>query len=266
MDKTAAMKQGNSCLPEPGPNCVVSARSLVKHYKNSDHPALNDFNLDVQQGEFFCLLGPNGAGKTTAISILTGLFPADSGNVRIMGMFFDEREHEIKQILGLVPQDIGLYDTLTARENLNFFGKLCGISGKKLKEQIQQGLEFARLTEHALHPVATFSTGMKRRLNLAVGLLNEPQLLVLDEPCVGIDAQSRHLIHEQLKEINRQGTTILYTTHYIEEAQELCSRIGIIDNGQLVEQGNPATLLQQSGRNNLEELFLHLTGKELRDT
>jgi len=107
---------------------------------------------------------------------------------------------------------------------------------------------------------------MKRRLNLAVGLLNEPQLLVLDEPCVGIDAQSRHLIHGQLKEINRQGTTILYTTHYIEEAQELCSRIGIIDNGRLVEQGSPAALLQQSGIRNLEELFLHLTGKELRDT
>jgi len=260
------MKPANSHLPEPGPNSVIYAKSLVKHYKNSDHPALNDFTLDVQQGEFFGLLGPNGAGKTTAISILTGLFPADHGSVRIMGMFFREKEHEIKQILGLVPQDIGLYEKLTAQENLNFFGKLCGLGDKKLKEQIQQGLEFARLTEHALQPVATFSAGMKRRLNLAVGLLNEPQLLVLDEPCVGIDAQSRHLIHKQLKEINRQGTTILYTTHYMEEAQELCSRIGIIDNGRLVEQGAPAALLQQSGITNLEELFLHLTGKELRDT
>ena len=266
MDQTAAMTPGNPCLPEPGLNCVVSARSLVKQYKNNDRPALNDFTLEVQQGEFFGLLGPNGAGKTTAISILTGLFPADSGSVRIRGLSFQEKEHEIKGILGLVPQDIGLYDTLTARENLNFFGKLCGLSGKKLEERIQQGLEFARLTEHARHRVATFSTGMKRRLNLAVGLLNEPQLLVLDEPCVGIDAQSRHLIHEQLQEINRHGTTILYTTHYIEEAQELCSRIGIIDNGRLVEQGSPAALLQQSGRGNLEELFLHLTGKELRDT
>lgn len=266
MGKIAAMKPGNLCLPDPGPNSVIYARSLVKHYKNSDHPALNDFNLDVQKGEFFGLLGPNGAGKTTAISILTGLFPADSGSVQIMGMFFREKEHEIKQILGLVPQDIGLYEKLTARENLNFFGKLCGIRGKKLQEQIQQGLEFARLTEQALQPVATFSAGMKRRLNLAVGLLNEPQLLVLDEPCVGIDAQSRHLIHKQLREINQRGTTILYTTHYMEEAQELCSRIGIIDNGRLVEQGTPAALLQQSGITNLEELFLHLTGKELRDT
>lgn len=266
MDETTFMKPGNASLSEPGPNVALCARSLVKRYKNSDHPALHNFNLDVQQGEFYGLLGPNGAGKTTAISILTGLFPPDSGIVRIMGMVFRERQNEIKQILGLVPQNIGLYDKLTARENLTFFGKLCGIRGKKLTARIQQSLVFSRLTEHALQPVATFSTGMKRRLNLAVGLLNAPQVLVLDEPCVGIDAQSRHLIHEQLQDLNQRGTTILYTTHYIEEAQELCSRIGIIDNGRIVEEGTPTALLQQSGIANLEDLFLHLTGKELRDT
>jgi ABC-2 type transport system ATP-binding protein len=182
-----------------------------------------------------------------------------------MGMAFRESEHAIKQIMGLVPQNIGLYDKLTAQENLNFFGKICGIKGKKLAERIEQGLEFSRLADHARQPVSTFSTGMKRRLNLAVGLINDPQVLILDEPCVGIDAQSRNLIHEQLTAINRRGTTILYTTHYMEEAQELCSRIGIIDNGRLVEEGTPDVLLQQSGRANLEELFLHLTGKELRD-
>lgn len=259
------MKAGNSSLPASEMNFAVCAKALVKWYKNTESPALDDFNLDVQQGEFFGLLGPNGAGKTTAISILTGLFPPDSGIVQIMGMGFREKQKEIKQILGLVPQNIGLYDKLTARENLTFFGKLCGIRGANLAESIQQGLVFARLTEHALQPVGTFSTGMKRRLNLAVGLLNAPQLLVLDEPCVGIDAQSRHLIHAQLKDLNQRGTTILYTTHYIEEARELCSRIGIIDNGRIVEQGTPAALLQQSGMSNLEELFLHLTGKELRD-
>ena len=266
MGETASMKPGNASLPEAGLHCALSARALVKRYKNSDHPALHDFNLDVQPGEFFGLLGPNGAGKTTAISILTGLFPPDSGVVRVMGMLFRERQNEIKQILGLVPQNIGLYDKLTAQENLAFFGKLFGISGKRLAERIQQSLVFARLTEHALQSVATFSTGMKRRLNLAVGLLNAPRVLVLDEPCVGIDAQSRHLIHAQLKNLNQRGTTILYTTHYIEEAQELCSRIGIIDNGRIVKEGTPAALLQQSGLANLEELFLHLTGKELRDS
>ncbi len=260
------MNTENTASAEPASNSVIAARSLIKRYKNSVKPALNDFTLEVQRGEFFGLLGPNGAGKTTAISILTGLFPPDSGTVRIMGMDFQNKGNTIKQILGLVPQNIGLYDQLTARENLSFFGQIFGLRGNKLAEQIQFGLEFARLTENALQTVATFSTGMKRRLNLAVGLINNPQVLVLDEPCVGIDAQSRNLIHEQLTAINRSGTTILYTTHYMEEAQELCSRVGIIDNGQLVEQGTPDALLAKSGRANLEELFLHLTGKELRDT
>jgi ABC-2 type transport system ATP-binding protein len=265
MDQTTSMNQGNPAQPDSKASGAIFAGGLIKQYKNANSPALNDFSLAVQPGEFYGLLGPNGAGKTTAISILTGLFPPDSGTVRIMGMAFRESEHAIKQILGLVPQNIGLYDKLTAWENLNFFGKICGIKGKKLAERIEQGLEFSRLADHARQPVATFSTGMKRRLNLAVGLINDPQVLILDEPCVGIDAQSRNLIHEQLTAINRRGTTILYTTHYMEEAQELCSRIGIIDNGRLVEEGPPAVLLQQSGRTNLEELFLHLTGKELRD-
>ncbi|MDO9043415.1 MAG: ABC transporter ATP-binding protein [Desulfocapsaceae bacterium] len=266
MDQTASINQGNPARPDSGSSGAIFASGLIKQYKNANSPALNDFSLDVQPGEFYGLLGPNGAGKTTAISILTGLFPPDSGTARIMGMVFRESENKIKQILGLVPQNIGLYDKLTARENLTFFGKICGIQGKKLAERIEQGLEFARLADHARQPVATFSTGMKRRLNLAVGLINDPQVLILDEPCVGIDAQSRNLIHEQLTAINQRGTTILYTTHYMEEAQELCSRIGIIDNGRLVEEGTPAALLQQSGRANLEELFLHLTGKELRDS
>ncbi len=267
MDQTTAIKPATSPLSATGPGRInaLCARALVKQYKQGTQLALNGLNLVVQQGEFFGLLGPNGAGKTTAISILTGLFPPDSGTALIMDMDFQKQSNKIKQIIGLVPQNIGLYDKLTAQENLAFFGKLCGISGKFLADKIQQCLLFARLTEYAIQPVATFSTGMKRRLNLAVGLLNDPQILVLDEPCVGIDAQSRNLIHEQLRLLNQQGTTILYTTHYMEEAQELCSRIGIIDNGQLVKEGVPATLLQQSGMANLEELFLHLTGKGLRD-
>jgi ABC-2 type transport system ATP-binding protein len=245
---------------------AVFVSDIVKYYINTSKPALNHFNLKIQQGEFYGLLGPNGAGKTTAISILTGLFPPDSGIVRIMGMDFQHKGNTIKQLLGLVPQNIGLYEKLSARENLQFFGQLYGVKGKQLAEITQNGLEFARLTDNALQLVATFSTGMKRRLNLAVGLINNPQLLILDEPCVGIDAQSRNLIHEQLTAINKKGATILYTTHYMEEAQGLCSRIGIIDNGELIEEGVPATLLQRCGMANLEELFLHLTGRELRDT
>lgn len=260
------MKSGASPLPETNPADAIVAASLVKRYKKSLRPSLNALSLEVRCGEFFGLLGPNGAGKTTAISIITGLFPPDGGTVQIMGLSFRDKRRAIQQRIGLVPQDIGLYSTLTAGENLAFFGRLCGLTGKGLAEKIQQCLVFARLTEYASQQVATFSTGMKRRLNLAVGLLNDPEILVLDEPCVGIDAQSRHLIHEQLKALNTRGTTIIYTTHYMEEAQQLCSRVGIIDNGRLVTQGSPAELLKENGMANLEELFLHLTGKELRDT
>jgi len=245
---------------------ALVARSLVKRYKNSLSPALNHFDLQVAKGEFFGLLGANGAGKTTAVSVFSGFFPPDSGTVSIMGMDFDRHAHKIRQILGLVPQEIALYDKLTAQENLSFFGRLYGFHGKNLQGRIEQCLEFARLTDQAPRLVSTYSGGMKRRLNLATGLLHLPKILFLDEPTVGIDTQSRHLIHQQLIELNRNGTTILYTTHYMEEAQELCSRIGIIDNGKIIEQGGPDALLQKSGCRNLEELFLHLTGKQLRDT
>ena len=246
--------------------CAIAVRSLTKWYKDAERPALENLSLEVSAGEFFGLLGPNGAGKTTMISILSGLISPDNGTVRIMGMSFDAHRNQIKQILGLVPQRIGLYDKLTARENLSFFGKLFGLTGKNLHERVDWGLEFSGLKEYAARFVGTFSFGMKRRLNLAAGLLNAPQILFLDEPCVGVDAQSRHLIHAQLRSLNQAGTTILYTTHYMDEAQELCGRISIIDNGGIVEEGVPAELLRQRGHSNLEELFLALTGKELRDS
>ena len=259
------MKTNESPLPEKGQGEALFARSLVKQYKNTAKPALNKLDLQVQKGEFFGLLGANGAGKTTAISVLSGFFPPDSGTVFIMGMDYRRQTNKIRQILGLVPQEIALYDNLTAQENLLFFGRLYGFRGKKLQSRVEQCLEFAQLTEQATRLVSTYSGGMKRRLNLATGLLHVPQILFLDEPTVGIDTQSRHLIHKQLAQLNREGTTIIYTTHYMEEAQELCSRIGIIDGGRIIEQGTPAELLQQSGSRNLEDLFLHLTGKQLRD-
>jgi ABC-2 type transport system ATP-binding protein len=249
---------------QSGPALI--ANSLVKQYTKSCRPALDHFDLQVGQGEFFGLLGTNGAGKTTAVRIFSGFFPPDSGTVIVMGMDFRRQPHKIRQILGLVPQEIALYDKLTARENLLFFGRLYGFAGKELQARVDQCLHFAGLTDHAMRLVTTYSGGMKRRLNLATGLLHAPQVLFLDEPTVGIDTQSRHLIHNQLKALNRAGTTILYTTHYMDEAQDLCSRIGIIDDGKIILQGTPNTLLQQSGDRNLEELFLDLTGKQLRDT
>lgn len=248
---------------ESGP--VLIADSLMKQYKKSGRPALNHFDLQVGQGEFFGLLGTNGAGKTTAVSIFSGFLAPDSGIVSVMGMDFRRHPHKIRQILGLVPQEIALYDTLSARENLLFFGRMYGFGGKWLEARIDRCLNFAGLTDQMTRLVATYSGGMKRRLNLAAGLLHDPQILFLDEPTVGIDTQSRHLIHQQLKELNRLGTTIFYTTHYMEEAQELCSRIAIIDAGKIILQGSPDKLLKQSGSRNLEALFLDLTGKQLRD-
>ncbi|MFT5726872.1 MAG: ABC-2 type transport system ATP-binding protein [Desulforhopalus sp.] len=266
MAETTSMKPGNAPLQPQEQGDALVAQSLVKRYKKNATPALNGFSLQVRKGEFFGLLGANGAGKTTAVSVFSGFLSPDSGTVSVMGMDFIRDSNKIRQILGLVPQDIALYDQLTGQENLLFFGRLYGFRGKKLQDRVDQCLDFARLTEQATRRVSTYSGGMKRRLNLATGLIHLPQILFLDEPTVGVDTQSRHLIHKQLRELNREGTTILYTTHYMEDAQELCSRIGIIDAGKIIEQGTPDALLEQSGCRNLEDLFLHLTGKQLRDT
>lgn len=248
-----------------GHGLALDAQLLVVRYKNSPAPALNNLTLRIRKGEFYGLLGTNGAGKTTTVAVLSGFLPPDSGTVRVMGMEYRRQTHEIRQLLGLVPQEIAVYDKLTARENLQFFGRMFGYIGKELQERVTDCLDFAQLTGQASRLVSTFSGGMKRRLNLAAGLLHRPRILFLDEPTVGIDTQSRHLILSQLSALNSKGTTILYTTHYMEEAQELCTRVGIINDGRIVEQGAPAALLQQSGSRNLEDLFLHLTGKHLRD-
>jgi ABC-2 type transport system ATP-binding protein len=244
---------------------AIVVDSLVKIYKNAVDPALNNFSLSVEAGSFFGLLGPNGAGKTTALSIITGLLAPDSGSVTILGMRLDRHLAEIQTRIGLVPQDLALYENLTAAENLVFFGRLYGLRGKELQTEIQRCLEFTQLQEQSNRRVSTFSGGMKRRLNLSAGMLYRPDILFLDEPTVGIDAQSRKLIHERLAELNRQGTTLIYTTHYMEEAQELCSHVGIIDEGRLIQQGRTMELTRQQGFSNLNDLFFSITGKTLRD-
>ncbi len=256
---------GHTSSPKKNHPYAIRAESLVHRYNKTAIPALNDCSLSVRKGEFYGLLGPNGAGKTTIISILSGLCTPNSGRVTILEMDLEQHPKKIKQAIGLVPQDIALYDKLTTRENLAFFGKLYGLGGRQLQNRIAECIEFSALGEHINHRVDTFSGGMKRRLNLAAGLLNDPQILFLDEPTVGIDAQSRNLIHKQLLQLNQNGTTILYTTHYMEEAQKLCSRVGIIDSGQLITEGTPGQLLEQNDSPDLEALFLLLTGKQLRD-
>lgn len=245
---------------------AIQTDRLVKRYRGAVSPALDGVSLNVPEGERFGLLGPNGAGKTTLISILSGALRPSGGTASLLGFDLQTQFRKIRQFLGLVPQELALYDPLTARENLLFFGRIYGLSKKRLVQRIEECLALAGLEANAERPVKTFSGGMKRRLNLAIGLLHEPRLLILDEPTVGIDAQSRNAILESLEQINQSGTTLLYTTHYMEEAQRLCTRLAILDQGKILAEGPTQEVLFRNGsETRLEDLFLELTGKDLKD-
>jgi len=245
---------------------IIEIKNLSKRYKGSDEPALKDITLDIYPHEIFGLLGPNGAGKTTTLSILCGLFKPTGGNVMIDGFNLSNDLDRIKKVIGVVPQDIALYPTLTALENLIFFGNMYGLKGKILRDMIMYRLTLFGLERFAKKKLSSFSGGMKRRVNLIAGLLHDPKILFLDEPTAGIDVQSKIVILEFLHEINKKGTTIIYTSHYMEEAENLCSRVSIIDRGSIVSTGNPKELVANHPEfKNLENLFLHLTGKGLRD-
>jgi ABC-2 type transport system ATP-binding protein len=245
---------------------IIEIRELTKIYKGADEPAVNALSLDIFPNEIFGLLGPNGAGKTTTISILCGLFPPTRGSVMINGIDSHTDLEKIKQIIGVVPQDIALYPTLTGRENLTFFGNMYGLYGSELHDKINHYLTEFGLEKHAGKTVSKYSGGMKRRVNLIAGLLHDPKILFLDEPTVGIDVQSRVVILEYLKEINKKGVTIVYTSHYMEEAENLCTRVAIIDRGNIIALGNPKDLLAGHPElKNLENIFIYLTGKEMRD-
>ncbi|MCW3082782.1 MAG: transporter ATP-binding protein [Bacteroidetes bacterium] len=246
-------------------NTIIEVNHLSKIYRGATTPVVNDVSFAVERNEIFGLLGPNGAGKTTTISILCGLFPPTSGKVMIDGMNLNGDLADIKQIVGVVPQDIALYPTLTARENLNFYGSMYGLSGKVLKDKIELWLTNFGLTDAANRRVSTYSGGMKRRVNLIAGILHDPKILFLDEPTVGVDVQSRNVIIGHLKQLNAAGTTIIYTSHHMEEAEYFCSRVAIIDYGKMVTKGSPQELIMQNGAANLEEVFLNLTNRKLRD-
>ncbi len=224
---------------------ILTVQELHKAY--GDVQAVRGISFQVARGEIFGLLGPNGAGKTTTVSILTGLLAPDQGQITMDGISFQKMPREVKSRLGLVPQDLALYPTLSARDNLYFFGRLYGLKGKTLRERVETVLEIVQLTPRARDAVQTFSGGMKRRLNIAVGLLHEPELLFLDEPTVGVDPQSRNAVFESVEALNRAGLTILYTTHYMEEAQRLCHRVAIMDQGQIVALDTPAALIRRWG-------------------
>jgi ABC-2 type transport system ATP-binding protein len=245
---------------------ILLAKGLTKTYPGTRAPALSDFNLSLESGEIMGLLGPNGAGKTTAISLMTGLLAPDFGNIHICGIDLFKNSRQARQWIGLVPQHIALYPNLTAAENLTYLGLMYGLSGRVLKERLAVCLEMVGLSNNAGMRIAAYSGGMKRRANLAAALLHEPKMLFLDEPTVGIDPQSRNMILDRLFDLSRSGTSMLYTTHYMEEAEKICSRVAIIDEGHIIAQGSPQDLINgHPGCDHLGTLFLQLTGKELRD-
>lgn len=245
---------------------IVVIENLTKMFKEAHEPALKGVSFSINRNEVFGLLGPNGAGKTTIISILCGLFPPSSGSVTVDGKNLADSMQDIKQIVGVVPQDIALYPTLTAKENLEFYGAMYGLKGKDLKDKISIWLDKLGLTKAANKKIETYSGGMKRRVNLIASILHQPKILFLDEPTVGVDVQSRNVIIEHLKELNNQGMTIVYTSHHLDEAQDFCSHIAIIDYGTIITQGSPAQLIAGvPGSNDLEDMFLHLTKRKLRD-
>ncbi len=244
---------------------IIKIKNLVKRYPKTEKPALNGIDFDVFQGEFFGLLGPNGSGKTTLISILCGLLHPSSGDAEIYGHSIKNKSQKIRQIIGLVPQDIALYPTLTLRQNLHFFAKLYHIPRKVINERIDKYLEVAQLTDNADQLVKGFSGGMKRRANLIAGMLHEPKIIFLDEPTVGVDTISRYVLFATLKNFNKEGKTLIYTTHYLEEAQKLCSRIGIIKEGNIVTHGSPQELVTRTeGAKDLADVFIKVAGIDLR--
>ena len=281
---------------------MLSLIRLCKSYGSTI--AVDDLSLELRNGEVFGLLGPNGAGKTTTVSMATGLLAPDSGSVRI-GDGGSPDVASVRALIGVAPQALALYDDLTGMENLQLFGRLQGMSGKSLRMRVASSLAFAGLSDRASDRVKTYSGGMKRRLNLAVAVVHDPPVLLLDEPTVGVDPQSRHAIFAGIAKLRDDGRTIVYTTHYIEEAQRLCDRVGIIDHGRLLALGAVEKLIADHGgksvvsaetsagtvrietdepmaeiarvpqdhnvksirmdRPDLERVFLNLTGRHLRD-
>ena len=237
---------------------ILEIQNLVKKY--GDFSAVKGISFDIKDGEIFSLLGPNGAGKTTTISMLSTLYTPTSGDATIGGHSITKDPMAVKRVIGVVPQDLALYEDLTARENLLFWGQMYGLNGKALNGRVDEVLEQIGLTDKAKNRVKTYSGGMKRRVNIGVGLLHKPRLLFMDEPTVGIDPQSRRAILDTVKDLNKQGMTVLYTTHYMEEAQELSDRVGIIDHGELIALGTQDELTKQVGQT--DTLILHIGENE----
>lgn len=245
---------------------MITIQNLSKQYKGADTLSVSNLDLTIVEGEIFGLLGPNGAGKTTLISLLCSLIKPTSGSFIIDGLTYKNNKNKLKKLIGIVPQEYALYNSLTAFENLVYFGSMYGLKGASLKKQINEALFELGLEKFTHKKIETFSGGMKRRINLIASILHSPKVLFLDEPTVGVDVQSKNVIIQHLERLNKSGTTIIYTSHHLNEAEHFCTKVAIIDHGKIIVQGKPKDLVNnQVNANNLEDVFIALTGKELRD-
>jgi ABC-2 type transport system ATP-binding protein len=238
------------------------------HKSFNEHKAVDGVSFTIYKGEVFGLLGPNGAGKTTTIRMLSTVLEPDSGDVTIGGYSVRHDANAVRSLIGVCPQELALYEELSALDNMVFFGRMVGLDGKEARAQAAARLELLGLAQRAKGRVDKFSGGMKRRVNLAVSLMGHPELLFMDEPTVGIDPQSRNNIYDTIEGLRDKGMTILYTTHYMEEADRLCDRVAIMDGGRIIAMDTPRELRSQIGppdQVTLEDVFLRLTGRSLRD-
>lgn len=247
-------------------NIILEIKSLKKNF--GEKTVVDKMSFKVNKGEILGFLGPNGAGKSTTINMITTILDADDGKVLFEGREINGNDNDFKKSLGYVPQDIALFNDLSAYENVKFFGSLYGLKGNYLNDRVKETLELVGLYDRKNDYPDSFSGGMKRRLNIACSIVHEPKILIMDEPTVGIDPQSRNNILEVTKNLRNEGTTVIYTSHYMEEVDAICTKLIIVDSGHIIESGDKEKIkakYKSKGLNNLEEIFLNITGKELRD-
>jgi len=242
---------------------AITIENLLKRFE--DVTAVDGISLQVPEGELFGLLGPNGAGKTTVINILCGLIQPTSGSCKVGGYDVQRQKSKVKDLIGVCPQETAIYPYLTGLENVELFGNLYAMSRQTLENRRDMLLREMGLTNDAKRRAEKYSGGMKRRLSLVLSLIHDPRIAFLDEPTVAMDPQSRHAVWDFTKELKKQGKTIILTTHYMEEAEELCDRVGIIDYGKLIALGSPEELISRNKVKNLEEVFIKLTGRKIRE-
>lgn len=244
---------------------AISIQNLTFSYPDQSNKCFSDLSLEIGAGERFGLFGPNGAGKTTLINCMTGVLHFNKGSIKILGDEVAEHKKTVNKLFGIVPQDFSFYHELTPVQNLEFFGSWYGMRKQEIKKRTTELLEVLGLSEVRNKQVEKFSGGMKRRVNLAIGVINNPPVLFLDEPTVGVDVETRHAIVNYLKELNKNGTTLIYTSHQLNEAEELCDKIALIEKGKIIAHDFLANLLSEHREDGLEGLYLNLTGKAYRD-